>query len=68
MGCCVMAAQSDDDDWQTSIANLKKMAHHVEGLGPEVKHMIEQAWLAAQKGQDAMARELLARVKQKIES
>ncbi|MEQ9172056.1 MAG: hypothetical protein RLN77_01345 [Rhodospirillales bacterium] len=63
-----MVASSDDDDWQASIAELKKMAHDVSGLPPSVKHMIEQAWLAAEKGQEAMARELLAQAKRKIES
>jgi len=63
-----MAALSDDDDWRASIENLKKMAHDVSGLPPSVKHMIEQAWLASQKGQEAMARELLAQAKRKIES
>ena len=50
-----MAGPSDDDDWQASIAELKKMAHDVAGLPPSVKHMIEQ-------------RELLAQAKRKIES
>ena len=63
-----MAGPSDDDDWRTSIADLKRMAHDVAGLPPSVKHMIEQAWLAAEKGQEAMARELLAQAKRKIES
>ena len=60
--------RADNADWRTSIANLKKMAHHCEGLRPDVKHMIEQAWLASQKGQEAMARELLEQAKRKIES
>lgn len=63
-----MAALSDDDDWRASIESLKKMAHDVADLPPSVKHMIEQAWLASQKGQEAMARELLAQAKRKIES
>jgi hypothetical protein len=63
-----MAAQSDDEDWRTSIANLKQMAHDVEGLPPSVKHMIEQAWLASEKGQEAMARDLLEQARRKIES
>lgn len=63
-----MAGPSDDDDWQASIAHLKQMAHDVAGLPPSVKHMIEQAWLAAEKGQEGMARELLAQAKRKIES
>ncbi|MCF3628861.1 hypothetical protein RJ527_15410 [Thalassospiraceae bacterium LMO-SO8] len=63
-----MAASSDDGDWRTSIADLKQMAHDVVDLPPSIKHMIEQAWLAAEKGQEAMARELLAQAKRKIES
>lgn len=62
----VIVAEADDVDWRTSIAKLKKMAHDVDGLPPAVKHMIEQAWLAAEQGQEAMAKELLARAKAKI--
>tara|TARA_B100000513_G_scaffold161015_1_gene78049 strand:+ start:472 stop:675 length:204 start_codon:yes stop_codon:yes gene_type:complete len=62
------AVTSDDDpDWRASIEALKEMAHHVEGLPTAVKHMIEQAWLASQQGQEAMARDLLAQAKRKME-
>ena len=60
-------ASRPDGDWRKDIASLKEMAHHCEGLRPDVKHMIEQAWLASQQGQEAMARDLLARAKAKIE-
>lgn len=63
-----MVAQPEDDDWRTGIARLKKLAHDVADLPPSVKHMIEQAWLASEKGQEVMARELLAQAKRKIES
>lgn len=56
-----------DQDWRASIAALKEMAHHCDDLRPDIKHMIEQAWLASKQGQEAMARELLARAKAKIE-
>ena len=59
-------SETEDDDWRSSIAQLKKMAHDVDGLPPAVKHMIDQAWLAAEQGQDAMARDLLAQAKAKI--
>lgn len=58
---------TDAGDWRRSIASLKDMAHHCGDLPPNVKHMIEQAWLASQQGQEAMARELLSRAKAKIE-
>ena len=41
-------SETEDDDWRSSIAQLKKMAHDVDGLPPAVKHMIDQAWLAAE--------------------
>ena len=61
-------ATVDAEDWRRDIADLKDMAHHCEGLPPNVKHMIEQAWLASQQGQEAMARDLLQQAKRKIES
>ncbi|PIW28442.1 MAG: hypothetical protein COW30_07435 [Rhodospirillales bacterium CG15_BIG_FIL_POST_REV_8_21_14_020_66_15] len=63
-----MAGEAEDAEWRTSIAILKDMAHHCADLRPDVKHMIEQAWLASQQGQEATARELLERARQKIES
>jgi uncharacterized protein YoxC len=64
----VIVDQIDGEDWQASIEQLKKLAHDVEDLPPSVKHMIEQAWLASQQGQDEIARELLEQAKKKIES
>tara|TARA_B100000965_G_scaffold363474_1_gene346275 strand:+ start:411 stop:599 length:189 start_codon:yes stop_codon:yes gene_type:complete len=61
-------AQVEDADLQASILRLKEMAHGMDGLPTAVRHMIEQAWLASQQGQDAMARELLQQAKRKMET
>lgn len=61
-------AQVDDADLQASILRLKEMAHNMNGLPTAVRHMIEQAWLASQQGQEAMARDLLQQAKRKMES
>jgi len=60
-------ASTDPGDWRQRIAELKEMAHHCDSLPPNIKHMIEQAWLASQQGQEAMARELLSRAMAKIQ-